>query len=111
MPRLRDLRNQAQKKTVDETRVRHILIQANTLRTEDQARLRAVAADTVAAWMVDDYFDLQGPQEDDFRARFERFHAWHRKAQLPEYARFMRAARTRMQGELSRDEDLSRYIL
>ena len=63
-------------------------------------------ADTVAAWMVDDYFDLQGPQEDDFRARFERFHAWHRKAQLPEYAKFMRAARTRMQGELSRDDVL-----
>lgn len=63
-------------------------------------------ADTVAAWMADDYFDLQVPQEDDFRARFERFHAWHRKAQLPEYARFMRAARTRMQGELSREDVL-----
>jgi hypothetical protein len=63
-------------------------------------------ADTVSAWMVDDYFDLQGPQEDDFRQRFERFHAWHRKAQLPEYAQFMRAARTRMQGELSRDDVL-----
>lgn len=36
-----DLRNQATKKTVDETRARHILIQANTLRTEDQARLQA----------------------------------------------------------------------
>jgi peptidyl-prolyl cis-trans isomerase SurA len=39
--KLADLRNQAQKKTVDETRARHILIQANTLRTEDQARLQA----------------------------------------------------------------------
>lgn len=61
-------------------------------------------ADTVAAWMVDDYFDLQGPQEDDFRQRFDRFHAWHRKAQLPEYAQFMRTARTRIEGELTRED-------
>jgi peptidyl-prolyl cis-trans isomerase SurA len=39
--KLADTRSQAQKKTVDETRARHILIQANTLRTEDQARLQA----------------------------------------------------------------------
>jgi len=39
--KLVDTRSQAQKKTVDETRSRHILIQANTLRTEDQARLQA----------------------------------------------------------------------
>jgi peptidyl-prolyl cis-trans isomerase SurA len=39
--RLAETRSQAQKKTVDETRSRHILIQANTLRTEDQARLQA----------------------------------------------------------------------
>lgn len=63
-------------------------------------------ADTVAAWMADDYFDLQGVQEDDFRQRFARFHAWHRSAQLPEYAQFMRTAGTRMQGELTRDDVL-----
>ena len=63
-------------------------------------------ADTVAAWMADDYLDLQGPQEDDFRERFARFHAWHRTAQLPEYAQFMRTAGTRMQRELTRDDVL-----
>jgi len=63
-------------------------------------------ADTVAAWMVDDYFDLEGTQKHDFQQRFERFHAWHRQAQLPEYAQFMRAARTRMQGNLSREDVL-----
>lgn len=39
--KLVETRSQAQTKTVDETRARHILIQANTLRTEDQARLQA----------------------------------------------------------------------
>ena len=39
--KLVDTRSQAEKKTVDETRARHILIQANTLRNEDQARLQA----------------------------------------------------------------------
>jgi hypothetical protein len=63
-------------------------------------------ADTMAAWMTDDYFDLEGPQKHDFQQRFERFHAWHRQAQLPEYAQFMRAARTRMQGNLSREDVL-----
>lgn len=63
-------------------------------------------ADTVAAWMVDDYFDLQSAQEEDFRQRFAHFHAWHRKVQLPEYAQFMRTARTRIERELTREDVL-----
>ena len=39
--RLADTRVGSEAKTVDETHARHILIQANTLRTEDQARLQA----------------------------------------------------------------------
>ena len=35
-------------------------------------------ADTAAAWMVDDYFDLTGSQKTDFQERFARFHEWHR---------------------------------
>lgn len=63
-------------------------------------------ADTVASWMVNDYFDLDGAQKTEFQQRFERFHGWHRRVQLPEYAQFMRTARTRMQGELTREDVL-----
>ena len=45
--------------------------------------------DSVAAWMAHDYFDLNAEQRDAFAQRFERLHAWHRREQLPEYARFL----------------------
>ena len=61
-------------------------------------------ADTVAAWMVDDYFDLDGHQKEEFQKRFDRFYAWHRYEQLPEYSQFMRTARSRFQDGLSRED-------
>ena len=61
-------------------------------------------ADTVAAWMVDDYFDLDGHQKNEFQKRFDRFHAWHRYEQLPDYSQFMRTARSRFQDGLSRED-------
>lgn len=48
-------------------------------------RLAYNNADTVVRWMADDYFGLEGPQEDDFKARLARFHAWHRSEELPLY--------------------------
>lgn len=45
--------------------------------------------DSVAAWMVHDYFDLNRDQRDQFAQRFERLHTWHRQTQLPEYAQFL----------------------
>ena len=63
-------------------------------------------ADTIAAWMVDDYFDLDGPQKQEFQKRFERFYVWHRYEQLPDYAQFMRTARSRFQAGLSREDVL-----
>ena len=63
-------------------------------------------ADTVAAWMVDDYFDLDGQQKDEFQKRFDRFYTWHRHQQLPDYAQFMRTARTRMQDGVTREDVL-----
>lgn len=45
--------------------------------------------DSVAAWMVHDYFDLNADQRDLFAQRFERLHTWHRQTQLPEYAQFL----------------------
>ena len=61
-------------------------------------------ADTVMAWMVDDYFDLDAQQKADFQKRFDRFYAWHRYEQLPDYAQFMKTARTRMQDGVSRED-------
>jgi hypothetical protein len=63
-------------------------------------------ADTVAAWMVDDYFGLDAQQKDEFSKRFDRFYRWHRNEQLPDYAVFMRTARDRVQHGLSRDDVL-----
>lgn len=61
-------------------------------------------ADTVAAWMADDYFDLDQEQKQEFQKRFERFYTWHRYEQLPDYSQFMRTARVRMRDGLSRED-------
>jgi hypothetical protein len=63
-------------------------------------------ADVAAAWMVDDYFDLTAEQKQDFQKRFDRFYAWHRSEQLPEYAVFMRTARTKVQQGIQREDVL-----
>jgi hypothetical protein len=63
-------------------------------------------ADTLAAWMADDYLDLDAQQKADFSKRFERFYAWHRTEQLPEYAQFFRAAQTRIQKGIAREDVL-----
>ena len=63
-------------------------------------------ADTFASWMVDDYFDLDARQKQDFDKRFARFYAWHRTEQLPDYAAFMRTARGRVQQGLANEDVL-----
>lgn len=63
-------------------------------------------ADTVAAWMIDDYFDLESQQKDDFQKRFDRIYTWHRTEQLPEYAAFLRTAKSRVQQGISREDVL-----
>jgi hypothetical protein len=63
-------------------------------------------ADTFAAWTADDYFEFTGPQKNEFESRFARLHAWHRSEQLPEYAQFMRTARSRVQKGLSQGDVL-----
>jgi hypothetical protein len=69
-------------------------------------RLAYNQADTAASWMADDYFDLNGNQKTELQERFSRFHAWHRREQLPEYAQFMRTAQTRVQDGLTSSEVL-----
>ncbi len=51
--------------------------------------------DTLAGWTAQDYFDLDPAQRETFNERFTRLHAWHRREQLPEYARFFSEARVR----------------
>jgi hypothetical protein len=63
-------------------------------------------ADTMASWMVNDYFDLGPQQKDDFQQRFDRFYAWHRTQQLPEYATFFKTARSKVQRGLTREDVL-----
>ena len=63
-------------------------------------------ADTIVSWMVNDYFDLDSQQKQDFQKRFDRLYTWHRQEQLPEYAAFMKTARGRVQQGMTRDDVL-----
>ena len=58
-------------------------------------------ADTILAWMADDYFDFDAAQKQDFRARIDRLLKWHREEQLPDYARFLAEIKKRGQQPLS----------
>jgi hypothetical protein len=52
--------------------------------------------DTLAGWMAQDYFELEPAQREAFARRFERLHQWHRREQLPDYARFFGELRDRV---------------
>jgi hypothetical protein len=52
--------------------------------------------DTYAAWQADEYFGLDPHQRQEFKARFDRLHAWHRTEQLPDYARFLASSGARV---------------
>ncbi len=60
--------------------------------------------DAIAAWMVDEYFDLDPRQKDQFITRFDKLHEWHRYDQLPDYAAFIGETRLRLQRGLQRDD-------
>jgi Family of unknown function (DUF6279) len=68
------------------------------------ARLAYNNADTVLRWMADDYFALAGTQEEDFKARLARFHAWHRSEELPRYSALMAGAAGKLAGGLTQPE-------
>jgi len=59
-------------------------------------RLAYNQADHIAAWMADDYFDLTPEQKQAFRTHFQRFHAWHRSTQLPDYVSLLEATQQRI---------------
>ncbi len=68
------------------------------------ARLAYNNADTVVRWMADDHFGFEGAQEEDFKARLARFHAWHRAKELPRYASLVTSAAEKLSDGLTEQE-------
>jgi len=64
-------------------------------------RLGYNQADTILAWMADDYFDFDTAQKQDFHSRIDRLLKWHREEQLPDYARFLAEIKKRGQHSLT----------
>jgi hypothetical protein len=56
--------------------------------------------------MAYEYFDLQGEQQEVFKAQFARFHEWHRRQELPVYAATFQSAAERLAGGLTREDVL-----
>jgi hypothetical protein len=67
-------------------------------------RLAYNNADYAMRVAAHDWFDLHGSQSDLMRARIEDFHAWHRRQELPEYARLFDGAADRLQRGLTRED-------
>lgn len=68
------------------------------------ARLAYNHADFVVQWMADDYFSLDGAQEEDFKARLAHFHTWHRGEELPRYSTLLASAGGRLARGLTQQD-------
>src|SRR5512140_3389404 len=67
-------------------------------------RLAYNHADTVVHWMANDDFALEDAQEEDFKARLARFHAWHRSEELPLYSALLNRSGDKIADGLSSEE-------
>src|SRR5512140_182105 len=67
-------------------------------------RLAYNHADTVVHWMANDDFALEGAQEEDFKGRLARFHAWHRSEEMPHYSVLMTSAGDKLADGLTAGE-------
>ena len=72
-----------------------VLLLAVALSACSAVRVSYNNADTVLRYMAWEYFDLDGAQYDDVKARLVRLHEWHRATELPLYAEIAREARRR----------------
>lgn len=54
--------------------------------------------------MANDYLGLQGEQTALTRAQIDRFHQWHRRAEMPEYAALLDSAAARVSQGLKRED-------
>ncbi len=68
------------------------------------ARFAYNHADTAVAWIANDYFGLEGAQEEDFNARLARFHVWHRSEELPRYSTLFATAGAKLADGMSEAE-------
>jgi hypothetical protein len=60
--------------------------------------------DVALRYVAHDYFDLHGEQSDQLKAQLARFHAWHRREELPRYAALFGDAAVRLQKGLARED-------
>jgi len=54
--------------------------------------------------MANEYFDTNGDQQDVLKAQLARFHEWHRREELPAYARMFQSAAERAARGLTRED-------
>lgn len=62
--------------------------------------------DLAVRYMADEYFDLRAEQAELARAQIARFHAWHRREELPQYAAFFQGMAERVGRGLQREDVL-----
>jgi hypothetical protein len=67
-------------------------------------RLAYNNADYALRMAANEYLDLHGEQSDLMRARIADFHAWHRRYELPAYARLFAGAADRVERGLTRED-------
>jgi hypothetical protein len=72
------------------------------------ARIVYNQLDWVIVWYLNGYFSLNEQQEDQLRESVSRNLEWHRKTQLPEYAKFARKLDQDLHGVMTK-EDLDQY--
>ncbi|MBI3068023.1 MAG: hypothetical protein HYY79_03840 [Betaproteobacteria bacterium] len=66
--------------------------------------------DTILAWTLDEYFDLDPRQKHELNVRLDRLLEWHRYEQLPDYARFLTATKARLQQRPMTREDMVWFL-
>lgn len=89
---------------------RHLLLAALVifvLSACSAVRLGYGNADSLARWWIDQYVDLSPEQDALTRERLARLHVWHRKTQLPDYARLLGEARNLATGRLTGADGLT----
>lgn len=60
--------------------------------------------DVAARFMAHEYLDLHGEQSDQLKLQLARFHAWHRREELPRYAALFSDASGRLAAGLKRED-------
>jgi hypothetical protein len=60
--------------------------------------------DVAARFMAHEYFDLHGEQSDQLKLQLARFHAWHRREELPRLAALFGGASERLAAGLRRED-------